>query len=316
MDPKQIQDAAATIAELGARASAVDLVKLPVRELGGGKEVLTALVPQGKTLESIKPHLDAWLDRPRRKEGIAVLQTLESLIAHANRHKTAHSAAFIDRYGNTPKMLVVFDYHEKSEIPDGAETHAERGEGRPDWLRHRGRYDFPFSPEWLAWTNQAGKEMGQEAFAEFLEDRAVDLIHPDLAIEGTKNLVALLGLTMATPSRMVELSRGLALTENRRVQQAVSIGSGEMKISYATEHQGQDGAELKVPGAFLIAIPVFRAGDRFQVFVRLRYRVRSGAVSWAYTLERVDDVREVAIDEAIQDLQEGTGLPVFVGTPE
>jgi hypothetical protein len=274
-------------------------------------EVSIAVVPNGFEIRSLKGLIDEWLPRPRRKEGIAVLQTLDSFSSHVTRHRTDNSAIFADRFGEKPKLLCIFDYHPKFPAKDGSPT-----DGKADWCRHKARYDFPLSDEWGAWVARSGKEFGQEEFAEFIEQRVYDLMDTGKASDDIREYAELLGMSLASPSRMVELSRGLSVHVGKRVQNHANLGSGEATISYVTEHSGPDGAPLKIPGAFLVAIPVFRAGERFQILVRLRYRVRGGVVSWLYELTRAQDVFDTAFDEACEKAAEDTELPLFVGSPE
>ena len=66
----------------------------------------------------------------------------------------------------------------------------------------------------------------------------------------------------------------------------------------------------------MLGIPVFRLGKRYQVCVRLRYRVGNGAVVWICKVHRTDLVFEAAFGEACADTAKATELPVFRGTPE
>lgn len=67
------------------------------------------------------------------------------------------------------------------------------------------------SDEWKAWSARSLATLTQSAFAEFLEDRAVDVIEPKRASASTSELCAALDLALASPARIMELSRGLAV---------------------------------------------------------------------------------------------------------
>ena len=73
---------------------------------------------------------------------------------------------------------------------------------------------------------------------------------------------------------------------------------------------------MKVPNAFLIAIPVFELGERFVIPVRLRYRLNQGHVRWTLALYRSELVFDTAVRETCAKAAAGTGLPLFYGSPE
>lgn len=144
------------------------------------------------------------------------------------------------------------------------------------------------------------------------------MIDPKRAGEGLAELVRDQGLALASPSRLLELSKGLTVRVNSRVAAAVVLASGETQLSYATEHQDDKGLPLKVPTAFAIAIPVFERGDAFQFLVRLRYRVvqSSVTVTWILSVHNTERALAVAFEEACTTAKDQTDLPLFFGSPE
>lgn len=270
-------------------------------------------VPEGFKLESIKKYLDEYRDRPERREGVARLQDLDSFIAHAVRFKDDHSALFAFRSEEKPSLTAVLDYHEKDHT------------GKPRFGKHRSFYEFPLSKEWRAWKVKDGAEnaMTQGEFAAFLEDRIVDVIGPpdwqsqlSEADKRLRELVDQFGTAFAGPAKLLELARGLQVNANSVVKNAQSLTSGEAQIAYSEEHTDGSGKPLKVPGAFLISIPVFEAGAPYRIPVRLRYRIAGPKIVWFYQIYRPDLSLEHAFREAIDKAKDETGLPLFLGTPE
>lgn len=271
-----------------------------------GQKAEILLVPEGFKPESIKRFADEYLKRPRRRTGTAQLADLVSFVQHANRFKDAGSAIFADPDPEHPRLLSVLDYHE-----GGCEE-----EGGQRFGTHRGQYDFPLSEEWEAWTAKDGEQMGQQAFAEFIENRIADIAEPSTAADMAKRFAERLGCTFAGVTRLVELSRGLSIRVGAQLRQHTNLGTGEAQLQYVSEHQDERGAALKIPGAFLIAIPVFRLGEFYQVAVRLRYRVQGAAVMWFYEIYRDDLVFNHAFRAACTTAQKETGLALFLGKPE
>lgn len=270
----------------------------------GDEKAQLLVVPDGETFEvkSIKVHLDEYRDKPERRSGTAKLEDLASFIAHANRFKSEHSALFAQR--QPPSVQCVFDYHEK--------TH----QGAPAFRAHRGRYEFPLSDEWKAWNQGQGNAYGQREFALFIENRLLDVADPASALSSAQEFAAKLGCVFALPQKLLELSRGLTVNVESTVAQSVNLGSGEGRLTFKEQHSDEHGAPLHVPGAFIIAIPVFKSGALYQVPVRLRYRAHSGKVTWTYELFGVDRMFDHAFQEACELAQRQTELPLFVGSPE
>lgn len=284
------------LAEALKKTGEVESIELDPVEFG--RIVLS--VPEGRKLVSVKPFADEYLERPERTKGTARVQTLGSFIDLTGRHQSTTSALFVDSTGSNPKMTAVIDYH------DGQKT---------NWSQHRIVYPFPLSPEWTAWTKIAPFWLSQTDLAEFLESRIDDVLDPAAAGDSTTAQAKLLGLTLASPTRLLELSRGLTIRVGARVTQAVNLSTGEAQIGFEEKHEG-DGGPLKIPGGFVVAIPVFRGGAQYQVPVRLRYRVKDGSVTWSCTPQRVEQIWDHAIAEACEQAVVGTSLPLYHGEPE
>ena len=272
----------------------------------GGLNAEVLLVPNGAGgyhQHSVKKLLEEYRDAPERRTGTAVLTDLESFIAHTKRFADTDSAVFVGRSGN-PSLTSVLDYHRA-----GAAS-------APRFGKHRGVYQFPLSDEWVAWNSTNGKSMGQEEFARWLEDHLGDVADPKSAGDTAKAFVSLLSCGFAGASTLLGLSRGLEIHVGSRVKQHVKLSSGESTVAFDEAHSDGTGAPVKVPGAFLLGIPVFRNGELYQVPTRLRYRVSAGGISWSFEMHRTQAILDHAIREACLDVAEETGLPVYEGSPE
>lgn len=263
-----------------------------------------AVVPRGKELKSVKQFVDEYRLSPERITGIAQLTTVESFIDHAKRFADANSAVFADVADRANAQLIsVLNYHER--------------DGVPRFGDHRGVYKFPLSDEWKAWTGGADKPMTQAQFAQFIEDRINDVRPPDTAGDRVKEFAVNLHITLANQQRLMELSKGLTIRADIKVTQVVNLSSGEGQLMYAEAHGNADGSPLKVPGGFVIGIPVVRSGPIYEIPVRLRYRRgNDGAVVWWFTPHRIELAWDDATKEACDKVIEATNLPLFYGKPE
>jgi len=277
-------------------------VRLLSATCDGVPTVTLAAVPEGQSLESVKVFIDEYRTAPERKTGTAAIAELSSFIAITNRHKDDGTALFASLDPKAPYLLAVHDYHKL--------------DGSPRYGTHRARYSFPLSEEWTAWHAKNNTGMDQGAFAEFLENRLTDVLDPFEAGQGAMKLAATTGSSFASPQKLLELSRGLKLRVTQTLRKEANLSSGECQMVFAETHEDAGGAPLSIPTAFLLALRPFRGGAAYQVAARLRYRVKSGAVTWFYELWRADRVFDDACAEACATAQAETGCPLYVGSPE
>lgn len=292
----------AAIIEAAKRYGAAEVI-----ELGKGGPLVLSVPGSsgGRTIQSVKPLLDEYLKAPERKRGTAAMTSLESFITHVNRHKDKNSVVFAIDDPKAPSLLAVYDYNHGGE------------KGDPRFGQHRASYSFTLSDEWQAWMRAGGCEaMTQEAFAELIEDRISDVMKPEEGGDTIKEFAVNLGIDLASPQRLMTLSRGLKINVSSTVTNAVNLSSGEGQLQFTEAHKTEAGDVLRVPGGFALAIPVFRLGESWQVPVRLRYRQKGPAVTWTVGLHRTDLIFATAFKEAVKTAAADTALPVFFGKPE
>lgn len=292
---------AKAIIEAAKKFGAADLIQL------GTNGPLVVSAPSehgGRKIQSVKPFLDEYLKAPERKLGTATLTTLDSFVDHVNRHKDDDTVVFAIDSPTQPGLLAVFDYNESG--PAGA----------PRFGQHCARYSFPLSDEWKAWMKAGGEAMKQAAFAEFLEDRIVDVMDPTKGGDSIAEFKINLGIDLASAQQLMTLARGLSINVENGIANHQNLTSGEAQISFNEKHTTEAGVTLRVPGGFAVAIPVFRLGDRWQIPVRLRYRVQRPDLVWTLALHRTDLIFSKAFEEVVAKAKAGTELPVFFGMPE
>lgn len=271
------------------------------------------VLPKGMTIQDLRPLIDARLEAPRRTKGTARHTTLASFIDAVNRFKVGvmyeaarhlhRTAVFAVDDMSAPKLLCVVDYH---------------GPDQPQFCEHLIEYAFPLSDEWRAWQAAFAIKggMSQAEFAALLEDRITDVIEVGAVGERGQRMAESLGLSLAGSASVLALSRGISIKAETRVNSITNLSTGEGKILFEEKHGDEGGGAVKVPGGFVVGIPVVRGGPLFQVFVRIRYRLSGGAVVWSFTPHRLDAVFRAAFEEACGEVREKTGVPLFYGTPE
>ena len=231
-------------------------------------------------------------------KGTAVLAALASFVAWVLRFKRPETVIFA-----TPeKLTAVIDYH------------SGEGTGVAGHMRHRGVYAFPFSREWRFWSTVGAKARSQAELAELIEDHIAELAKPD----GSEPEAALLGVDIAGPSTMLTLARGIEVRAKMTVKDAVTLSTGEARVSFDEEHaaHGKDGSAITVPGAFMVSIPIYDGGPRWRLVVRLRYRLVEGRVVWMLQLAGADAALQMSFEETLERVAKDTGVPVLRGAPE
>lgn len=260
------------------------------------------LDPKTGKASSLKALAEEWRLTPDRKRGTAEVTTLESFIHLVGRHKTEDSVIFADTDWRQPSLTAVIDYHSRGS--DGA---ADNG-------KHRIHYQFPLSDSWKAWTEINGQLLPQVQFAEFIEDRIMDLAAPDTLEE--EDWRHKFSFRVAFPNELVSLSKGLQVNSEAKVKNAVSLQSGEAQIVFEEEHRDASGNKIDVPGMFILQVPPFFSGAPARIPVRLRYRLAGGQLKWICQLYRPDIY---ITEQVIRDMERSaaeTELPVYQGEPE
>lgn len=264
------------------------------------------VVPGGKTVVNLKPYLEAFALRPERRKGVAVVRSQRTLVSLTTRHRhEGTTVIFANPDRAKPSLVTVFDYHPQTDDVDDAE-----------WCQHRARYECELSEEWKAWSGAHGAVKDQRQFAEFVEDHLADVIVPPTDDEKLAELAKLMGGRFTLPADLVGLSRGLQVSSEVKVREAVTLSSGEIAVTYDEQHRDGAGKPLQIANLFVIAIPVFYAGPLYRIPVRLRYTLREGGIKWSVHLYRHDRVFDHAFDEICQAVGLETGAPVYIGRPE
>ena len=252
---------------------------------------------------------------PRRRVGSARVTDRASFIALVNRIKDEHSAIF----ANDEDCIVtaVIDYNQ-----GGAESVKAVGDGsqgdKARWGQHRIIYSCPLSDAWKLWGEHNEKWMKQDTFASFIEDNMKDLAGPSASKEGDQELPA--------PSDVLTMARKLVVNTAGIFSRTVNPVTGEFELISKTEHLT---TSTKIHKAFKLGIPVFRGGDHYAVFARIRMNLESGNAKFCYSLYESDVIKRTAFVETCEIIKggelgeklaetnhTGTGLPVFYGAPE
>jgi uncharacterized protein YfdQ (DUF2303 family) len=222
---------------------------------------------------------------PVRKSGTVKVSEAPSFSHYVNDHKDADATSlWADR--DAGRIIAVLNGHVKDQDEAG-------------WGDHRSVLDLRKSPAWLAWTAASGKMIPQAEFAEFLEDRAGDVVTPDHAT-------------------LLEVATSIEGTKRAAYKSGVRLDNGEIQFRYeetVAAKAGQRG-DLTIPSQIELGISPFDGMDPYKVSARFRYRIGDDLVLLlGVVLDRPEDVLRSAFSQVLQEVELATDLPVLHGTP-
>jgi uncharacterized protein YfdQ (DUF2303 family) len=267
-------------------------------------EIEAAILPHpngGATVQTLKPLIDSYRLAPEYRKGTSTALTLGSFIDLTKRHADEDSAVFAQILTTDPRLQAVIDYH--------TTTHEAR------FGRHRVSYAYPVTPEWGAWLGQNGQKMGQEDFAEWIEEHIVEIGDPD-EFADREAIETLFRTKIGNGAEIFTLSKGLALNVSSNVKDFRTLANGAVQVSYEEVHTDGSGQPLVIPGLFIVQVPFFVGGQPVKLIARLRYRKEGAKLRWFYELWKWDVEFRRALLADLDKVREATGLPCFEGMPE
>lgn len=285
------------------RAASVPIV---VNVLDPITQLLVPVLMLPEKMKVSEVPFDKYRDRPVRRAGTATAGTIASFIDLVVRSENPHSVVFASRSddGREFRLTAVIDYNQSGP------------EGGAHFGKHRVSYDFPISEPWELWMQNEGEPMAQSDFAAFIEGRIADLGDPDTASDAAKDYAKLIGCPLATPARILELSRGLSIRVDSTVGATVNLGTGEKQLTYTEAHNDEGMKPIKVPGAFMLQIPVFVDDGTYSIPVRLTYKIEHGRVVWKYAMYRADRAIDHAFKGAVENVKMNVKSSLYFGSPE
>lgn len=240
------------------------------------------VVPQGARVEVVDVDREERLDHPRRKKGTVQLVQTDSLIAYVGDHdvKDGRTRLYADVRGQ--RVVAVLN---------GPNT-------EPGWGDHKAILTLTTTPEWKRWIQRDGLIGEQVEFAEHIEDCLDDIVEPPGA-------------------DILELAQTFQATTAAEFRTGARLQDGRRQLTYVEEINASagTGGEIEVPSDFLISISPIEGSDPVTIKARLRYRVGGGKLRIGYILHRPDVVLREAFDSVVANIEAGTGIAAYHGTP-
>jgi uncharacterized protein YfdQ (DUF2303 family) len=248
---------------------------------------------------------DAFADAPRRAKAKRSVSDAESFVRYVNRHRTPGTEVYAHVLSSA--VVAVIDAHHGTDEPAG-------------WQDHRVELALEHSKEWLAWN---ARDLGQnprgwfnqQEFAEFIEDRALDVHDPDHA-------------------RLIEIATTFEAKSKADFNSAVRLDNGDVRFDYVEQTTAKAGekGDIEIPKQLTLALRPYIGGPRVWVTAQFRYRLAGGGLMLGFALVRPEVILETAVDDIVTEIREGktirpengdetvihTGVgdvPIFYGKP-
>lgn len=242
------------------------------------------LVGNDKKIVALEEYVSKYRPVPTRKRATVTLQDVSSFIEYWGLFHNENSRVFGDPNAEKLSFKAVIDYHGVGEQPAA-------------WREHTAQFTLTKTPDWETWLKWNGVKMAQAAFAQFIEDNAVDIIEPASA-------------------DMVQVARDLDATTTGQFSSSVRLDSGARRFTYVNTTKATVGsrAEMDVPERFTIRLKAYLGMPAVEVVARLRFRIDGkGQLSLWYDLLRPHKVAETAFVDAVDEITEKCSTTVLLG---
>ncbi|MFD3717230.1 DUF2303 family protein [Streptomyces sp. NPDC058674] len=218
---------------------------------------------------------------PARKHGTTTVRDTTSFGAYFAKHSDDDTEVYADADRLT--VTAVLDAHTAD---------------MPRWSGHRLLLSLRKTEAWEQWLASDGKLMGQEQFAEFLEDHLPELLDPAAAT-------------------MLEIAQSIQAATKVDFQSGTRLATGERQFKYVentTAKAGQRG-DLTIPETFVVGLIPFEGSEGYRLTARLRYRITDQQLRIGYKLERPGDTLRTAFADVVTAIGEQIEQPVMNGSP-
>lgn len=227
--------------------------------------------------------LERFQARPIRARGTQILTSLLDLVAflgkQAKEVEGNNTVIFADR--DNLKFTAIIDYHHKDEA---------------SWMDYRAEVKYKPSRQLEVWKAKHDKRMSQEEFALFLEENIEDIVSP-------------------TGAEVLTFAETLEATRTEIFKSSITTATGEMKLQYSSERNGEASSALITD--INLGIPLFHGGEAYQVKVKIYHRVTEGRLSFWFQLRHLDHLIDTAwkTDFDYLNVTVGEYASVYQGLP-
>jgi uncharacterized protein YfdQ (DUF2303 family) len=154
---------------------------------------------------------------------------------------------------------------------------------RPGWADNRAIVTLTKSRQLVTWQGKNAQKMSQEQFALFLEENIEDIRTP-------------------TGAQLLTFAETLEATRTETFKSSIITSTGEQKLSYCSERNGEQSSTLITQ--ITLGIPLFEGGDRYAVEAKISHRVTEGKLTFWFDLRHIEHIIDRAWMEECSTLDD------------
>lgn len=200
-------------------------------------------------------------ERPMRNRGTVQLLTLNDLVGYLKRQ--ADNTDVMQDYQWNPVIFAdranlrftgILNY------PSASDT---------AWADNRAVVSLRKSRQLMTWQGKNAQKMSQEQFALFLEENIEDIHTP-------------------TGAEVLTFAETLEATRTETFKSSIITSTGEQKLSYCSERNGEQSSTLITK--ITLGIPLFEGGPGYSVAAKISHRVTDGKLAFWYDLRHIEHI--------------------------
>lgn len=244
---------------------------------------------------------DEYAASPRRAKAARTVADSASFAAYVKKHGVEHhTEVFADIPSST--IVGIIDSH-------GGIAGGENG-----WQSHRVTLTLDQTKSWKAWISHNNTWFTQTDFAEFIEQRATDVIEP-------------------TSGDLMSLAQEFYMTKGVEYESSQRLADGQTTLVYKEKVATKGNGSIEVPKELKLALQPYVGGVRQYCFASFRTRLNGSNLEIGYVLIRPEEIVEGAFADIVAELTDGRpdpdpsivplprpgfapiGFPIFSGKP-
>ncbi len=207
---------------------------------------------------------------------------------HRTFQTTAGFVAYVARFKEPESSLYL-----KGQVVIAEIDHANEKTGVLALGGHTAQIAYEHTTAMKGWIQNNGKHLSQQEFADLLEERAVDIVHPDSA-------------------EMIEIAQALHITKNSAVTSVTRQGVNH-HITFSDEQKVKAGNDADIPSRFELRLRPFLGSDvTIELAARLRVSMSSGKPTFVYELQDYKERLLETLRVQVAAIADAVGLPGYI----
>lgn len=215
--------------------------------------------------------VDKYGSHPRRTSAARKVSNAESFAAYLEKHGLDETEVYADVPRSS--IIAVIDSHQGAELS-------------PGWEDHTVTLVLEKTKSWIAWIERNETWFTQTEFAEFIEQRATDVVTP---IAGD----------------LMNLVQTMYMTKGVEFQSAERQSDGQTEVVYKEKIQTKGLGKMELPKSLFLALQPYVAGPRQHAIANFRTRLDGAAMKVGYVLVRPEEILEGIFADIVTELREG-----------